>query len=589
MIIVGIAHTESIRLHRLDPFPFSALRVPFSQTSMSMYVPFLSETMLHAKGTLLTIDLTDQTVEETDIDDILRDYIGGRGVATKLAHDRIPFDGDPLGPENRIYFSTGPFQHSAMSFTGRMNATTLSPLTDGLLSTNAGGYLSRNFTGTGHSIVEVVGTADELTAIHITDEGVTFEEVPDLEGALVSEVSEWANENHGLDSENLVTIGPAGENLVRYASTMTFDSRAFGRGGTGAVLGSKNVKTISFAGDADTNVEVPADASSEVHRDAATKDHIMKRQGTTSGVDTKNELFSLPTKYFEKMSFEGVEGINGAAVEAKKYKKGTCSACAFACKLPTRDEETGFETEGPEYETVFSFGSNLMEGDLLSVMKSNEMCDEFGLDTISAGVSIGAYLAAEDEFGNTELIHDLVEKIAYREGLGDTLAEGVGRIADDLGVTNWTSKNLEFPGHDGRVLYGRGLGYATSNRGADHMYSKIHNLEYDGAVDPKTLDGKPELLVELENLKAVNDSAVICKFSKAHMTNERYEALFGCSYDELIEAGDRIVELERHFNNQRGFDRSDDTLPFELDGFEEALDEYYELRGWNQDGTIPAL
>ncbi len=543
--------------------------------------------MLHGNGTLLTIDLTDRTAEETEIDELLREYIGGRGVATKLAHDRIPFDADPLGDENRIYFSTGPFQQSNMSFTGRMNATTLSPLTDGLLSTNAGGYLSRCFAGTGHSVVEIVGSADELTAIHVTDEGVEFEDATDLEGAMVSEVSERVNETHGLDSENLVTIGPAGENLVRYASTMTYDSRAFGRGGTGAVLGSKNVKTISFDGDVDLGVEIPADASADIHRDAATEDHIMKRQGTTSGVDTKNELFSLPTQYFEKMSFEGVEGINGDAVESKKYKKGTCSACAFACKLPTRDEATGLETEGPEYETVFSFGSNLMEDDIVAVMKSNELCDELGLDTISAGVSIGAYLKAEDEFGNTELVHELIEKIADREGIGDTLAEGVDRFADEFGVTNWTSKGLEFPGHDGRVLHGRGLGYATANRGADHMYSKIHNLEYDGIVNPKGLEGKPKLIVELENLKAVNDSAVICKFSKAHMTDERYEQLFSCSYDELLEAGSRIVELERHFNNQRGFDRSDDTLPFELDGLEAALDEYYELRGWNDDGTIP--
>jgi len=160
----------------------------------------------------------------------------------------------------------------------------------------------------------------------------------------------------------------------------------------------------------------------------------MKRQGTTSGVDLKNDMFSLPTKYFERMDFdEGVDGIDGSAVESKKYKKGTCSLCAFACKLPTRDDETGPETEGPEYETVFSFGSNLLVDDIVSVMTSNELCDELGLDTISAGVTIGAYLMSEDEFENDELIHSLIEKIAYREGVGDTLAEGVDRIHDELG------------------------------------------------------------------------------------------------------------------------------------------------------------
>jgi aldehyde:ferredoxin oxidoreductase len=541
--------------------------------------------MLHARGKLLTVDLTNQTVHESSIDDQLQEYIGGRGVATRLAHDRIPFDADPLGSENRLYFSTGPLQFSSMSYTGRMNATTLSPLTGGLLSTNAGGFLSRNFTGTGYAVVEIIGQADELLAIHVSDEGVTFESVPELKEATVPETSREIGQRRELDSENLVTIGPAGENLVRYAAMMTYDSRAFGRGGTGAILGSKNVKTISFAGGSAPEVVVPADVSKKIHREAATKDHIMKRQGTTSGIDVKNEMFSLPTKYFEKTSFDGAENINGAAVESKKYKKETCSVCAFACKLPTRDEKTDLTTEGPEFETVFSFGSNLLIDDIVSVMKSNELCDTLGLDTISTGVTIGAYLLAEDRFGDSELIHELIEKIAHRKGVGGKLAEGVDRIADELGVENWTSKGLEFPGHDGRVLHGRALGYATANRGADHMYSKIHNLEYDGIISPEGLEGKPEKLVDLENLKAVNDSAIICKFSRSYMTEDRYAELFSCSYDELLETGGKVVNLERHFNNERGFDRSNDTLPYEIDGLEAALDEYYRIRRWSPDGV----
>jgi aldehyde:ferredoxin oxidoreductase len=476
-----------------------------------------------------------------------------------------------------------------MSFTGRMNATALSPLTNGLASSNAGGYLSRNFASAGYPCVELVGASDDLVAIHVTDEGVRFEAVPELAGATVSETTRAMTERHGLESEHLVTVGPAGENEVRYASLMTSDTRAFGRGGIGAVLGSKNVKTVSFTGDADVDVSLPDDAvASEIHRQAATEDHIMKRQGTTSGVDLKNEMYSLPTRYFERMSFdEGVEGINGAAVESKKHKRGTCSMCAFACKLPTRDDETGLETEGPEYETVFSFGSNLEVGDIVSVMKSNELCDELGLDTISAGVTIGAYLHAEDRFGDSALIHDLIEQIARREGVGDRLAEGVDRVHDDLGVANWTSKGMEFPGHDGRVLHGRGLGYATANRGADHMYSKIHNLEYEGRVHPEGLDGKASIVADLENLKAVNDSAVICKFSRSAMSDERYERLFGEEYEDLLQVGRRIVDLERHFNNQRGFDRADDTLPYEIEGMDDALDEYYTYRGWTADGVVP--
>jgi len=303
--------------------------------------------MLHAAGPLLSVDVGTREYRVEEIDDVLESYIGGRGVGTKLAHDRTPFDVDPLGPENRLYITSGPMQLSQMSFTGRMNVTGVSPLTDGLASTNAGGFLSRNFTETGYSAVEITGESDELLAIHVTDEGVQFEEIPELSGSLVSEVTEEMEDRHGLESEHLATIGPAGENRVRFASVMTSNSRAFGRGGMGAVLGSKNVKCISFRGDSPHSIEIPEEVQNEIHQGAANSDSMLKRQGTTFATDIINDNFSLPTRYFSEMSFEDIESIDGSTVEEKKYKKGTCSACAFACKLPTRDEETGLETEDP--------------------------------------------------------------------------------------------------------------------------------------------------------------------------------------------------------------------------------------------------
>ena len=547
--------------------------------------------MLHAEGPLLTIDVGERTTETEDIDEVHESFIGGRGVATRLAHERIPFDADPLGPENRLYLATGPMQQSNMSFTGRMNVTALSPQTNGLCSSNAGGFLSRNFAGAGYGAVELVGESDNPIAVHVTDEGVEFEEVPDLEEARVSEVTAYMEENHGLDAEHIACIGPAGENLVRYAAIMTTESRAFGRGGLGAVLGSKNLKAITFDGDSHPDIEIP-DVQMEVHRDAATSDHIMKRQGTTSVTNLANEVEALPTRYFSELSFEGIEGVNGDRVEEKKYKKGTCSACAVACKLPTKDEEADVETEGPEYETLMAFGPNSGVDDIVSVMQSNELCDDLGLDTISAGDSVAAYLAANDEFGNSELIHELVEKIAYREGEGDTLAEGVDRFHDELGVENWSVKGMEFAAHDGRALNGQGLAFATSNRGADHMYATFYAWEYplvdkEEAFPAEGLEDKPPAVAKQENARAVEDCGVVCRFSRGMMTPERYEALFGTDYEDLLEIGERVVELERHFNNQRGFDRSDDDLPYDIPGFEDALDEYYEVRGWNDDGTVP--
>jgi aldehyde:ferredoxin oxidoreductase len=545
--------------------------------------------MIHAKGPLLTIDVGDRSTTETNVDQVLKSFVGGRGVATALAHDRIPFDADPFGPENRAYFATGPLQVSQTSFTGRTNMTGLSPLTDGLVSTNAGGYVSRNLADTGYSAVEIVGKSEELLGVHVTDDGVAFEPVPELTEAPVSAVSEYTEDEHGLDAEHVAAIGPAGENRVRFASVMTFDNRAFGRGGLGAVLGSKNVKFVTFAGDSRPDIDLPEEVQREIQQEAAEADDRMKRQGTTGGTEFINDEFSLPTRYFSEYEFEGIDGIKGERVEEKKYKKESCSLCAYGCKLPTRDEETGLETEGPEFETVFSFGSNCAVDDIVAVMKSNDLCDEFGLDTISAGDVVAAYLASEDEFGNVQLIHDLVEKIAFREGIGDTLAEGIDRFHDDLGVENWSVKGLEFAAHDGRVLHGQGLSYAVANRGADHMYAGMLSLEYGGELDPEGLEGKPERLVREENLSAMRDSAVKCAFGGDYLTEERFAELLGTDLEELIEVGGRIVELERHFNNQRGMDRADDRLPYEddLPGFEAAIEEYYEQRGWTDDGVVP--
>jgi aldehyde:ferredoxin oxidoreductase len=546
--------------------------------------------MIHATGPMLSVDVGTRDVREIDVNEECEAFLGGRGLATKLAHDRIPFDADPLGADNRAYVSTGPLQQSQMSFTGRMNMTALSPLTDGLVSSNAGGYLSRNFAGTGHPVVELRGSSDELLAVHVTDDGVTFEAVPELAEAHVPEITEEMNDRHGLESENLLAIGPAGENTVRFASVMTYDSRAFGRGGIGAVLGAKNIKVVSFEGDSQPSVELPDEPQGRIHREAATTDDMMKRQGTTAGTQFINDNFSLPTRYFSEMSFEDVEEINGDAVEDKKYKKAACSMCAFACKLPTRDEETGVETEGPEYETVMSFGSNQGIDDIVDVMQANELCDRLGMDTISAGVTVAAYLAAEDEFGNAELVQRLVPKIAHREGVGDLLAEGVSRAHSELGVDDWSVKGLEFAAHDGRVLHGQGLSYAVANRGADHMYGNMLNPEYDGIVDPEGLSPeKIEMLIHRENKMAVRDSGVICAFGMGdYVTEDDIAALFETDWDRLDDLGSRVIDLERHFNNQRGIDRTDDCLPYELPEFESALDRYYDRRGWTDRGTVTA-
>jgi len=421
--------------------------------------------MRHVRGPLLRIDVGERSAETEAIDGVLSAFIGGRGVGTKLAYDRIPFDADPLGPENRLFFASGPLQGSETSFTGRMSATALSPLTGGLVSSNAGGFLSGNFVDTGRSAVEIVGESDALVAIHVTDDGVEFEAVPELEGASVSTVSAHVAESQGIGEDAIACIGPAGENRVRFAAIVTSGSRVFGRGGLGAVLGAKNVKLLTFGGDAERRVELPP-VRTEIHREAAESDDIMKRQGTAGLTEFANRTEALPTRYFSERSFEGVAGISGDRFEERKHRNGTCSACAFACKLPTRDEAAGIETEGPEFETVMAFGSNAGVDDAVDVMRANERCDELGLDTISCGVVISGYLASIGRFGDGELVVETIEKIARREGIGDTLAEGIARCHDELGIENWSMKGMEFAAHDGRALNGQALSFATANRGA---------------------------------------------------------------------------------------------------------------------------
>jgi aldehyde:ferredoxin oxidoreductase len=549
--------------------------------------------MLHIQRPMLSIDVGERDVHEESIDDVLEQYIGGRGVGTALAHERIPFDADPFGSENSLFFSTGPLQTSRMSFTGRMNCTGLSPLTDGLLSSNAGGFMSRNFLATGYSVVQITGASDDLIGIHVTDGGVVFEDVSDLEGAEVDDIIEHVEETRDLEMDSTAIVGPAGENRVRFAAIMTSESRAFGRGGLGAVLGAKNVKFLTFDGDSAPEPMVDNEVTQEIHSTAATSNSPMKDAGTVSVSDYANAVGAIPTKYFKELEYDKITEIGSSAVIDHKHKKGTCSQCAFACKLPTKDEGTGFTTEGPEYETMMAFGTNALVDDFVEIMKSNDRCDHLGLDTISCGDVISAYLAANDEFGNTDLIHELIEKIAYRRDEGDMLAEGIDRCHEELGVENWTMKGMEFAAHDGRTLNGQGLSYATANRGADHMYAEMYNLEYplvspDEALAKDGLDGKAGPLVRNENENALKDSGVLCKFAFSQMSEEKYEAIFDADYDDLLAVGAKVITLERHFNNQRGMDRTDDdNLPYELDGLNEALDEYYDQRGWDADGTVP--
>jgi len=381
--------------------------------------------MLHSTGPLLSIDVGERTTVETDITEVQERYIGGRGVATRLAHERVPFDADPLGPENRAVFTTGPMQASQMSFTGRTNCTALSPLTDGLLSSNAGGFVSRHLAATGYGAIELAGASDELVVLHVRDDGVEFEAVPGLAGATVSETTDYLDDEHDIPSDRTAVIGPAGENEVRFASIMTTEERAFGRGGQvgrGPRIEERQGRHVRRRFGArprdqrDRQRDPPRGRHRGPHHERAGDgggDGPRKRDGRVAVVLLLRALLR-GRRGDQRRGRRGEEVQEGNLLQRARSPASSRPATRRAASRP----------KAPSSRWRWRSARTRGVDDIVDVMESNRLCDEYGLDAISAGNTIAAYLAAEDEFGNRELIWDLVDKIAQRDGVGDQLAEG---------------------------------------------------------------------------------------------------------------------------------------------------------------------
>jgi len=450
--------------------------------------------MRHTRGPLLTIDVGRREASETAIDAVCSAFIGGRGVGTKLATDRLPRDADPLGPANRLYVSTGPLQTSNVSFTGRTAATSLSPLTDGLLSSNAGGFVSRNIAATGYAAIEVTGQSDTLLAVHVSDQGVEFESVPELAGAEVSAVSEYVQKTRGLGPDSIACIGPAGENEVRFAAIVTSGSRVFGRGGLGAVLGAKDVKFLTFTGDSERTVELPSVAM-DVHREAAESDHIMKRQGTASLTEFANEIEALPTRYFSEQSFDGARAIGGEQVEAKNTERGPARRVRSPanCRPATtpRDLKRRGRSSRRSWALEATPGSTRSSRSCARTIAVTNLAS-----TRSPVVTWFLHTSPAATSSGTPTSSTKPSKRSVAAGIGDVLAAGIDRCHDELGVENWTMKGMEFAAHDGRALNGQALAFATANRGADHLYGSMYVLEYplvdnEAALDPGRSKTRP--------------------------------------------------------------------------------------------------
>lgn len=585
-------------------------------------------------GKLLRINLKEKTVKVEKLDlDVAKKFIGGRGLGTKIFMDEVNPKIDALSPENKLIIMSGPLTGTSVPTGGRYMVVTKSPLSNTIASSNSGGYWGAELKAAGYDGIIIEEKADKPVYISIKDDEVEIKDASSLWGKLVSETSEELKKVMPEKSK-ILTIGPGGEKLSRLAAIMNENDRAAGRSGVGAVMGSKNLKAIAIKGTLKTDVfdnEKLKDVIStcqKVIKENGVTGQGLPTYGTAVLVNIINESGVLPTNNFQKSYFEKADDISGETMANEHLvRKNPCYRCPIACGRWIKIEDMGIEVGGPEYETLWAFGSDCGINDIVSIYKANYWCNEYGIDTISVGSTIAAamelyekgYIKDEDlegtplEFGNAQSIIDWTKKIGAAEGLGAKMAEGSFRLCESYGVPelSMSVKKLEIPAYDPRGIQGHGLQYATSNRGGCHVRGYMISPEILGLpekLDRFALEGKAQWVKIFQDLTAVIDSLGLCLFTSFAMGPQHYTDVYNAvcgtelTPETLLDAGERIYNIERQFNLQAGVDPSEDTLPKRLledpisDGpskgnvhrLSELLPEYYSLRGWNE-GGIPTL
>lgn len=497
---------------------------------------------------------------------------------------------EPLGPANKLYFFTGPLTGTPFPGSARCCITTKSPLTEIYLYTVVGGLFGPELKFAGYDGIIIEGEGDKPVYICVIDDGVTIEDAKDYWGMTTSEVTEAIRKDANMDLK-VACIGPAGENLVRYASVISH-RRAAGRGGAGAVMGAKRLKAIAVYGSRDVAVadyDALRNLSVEVSKKAKENMTLKaySKYGTPSIWMAINEVGILPTKNFQ-LGFWSKASELFERLEEHTIKRVACPYCPVACgKLRSVVKDgTEITTEGPEYETLYSLGSCCLNSDLTSIVETDKLCDEYGIDTISAGVSIAfamecyekGLLTSEETgglrltWGNGEAIVELIRKIAHRDDLGDLLAEGTRRASRIIGGGSenfaMNVKGLELGGYDPRGAKGEGLAYATSERGGcHHAGGYVISAEIFGDANRFTERDKGELVKRLRINQIIFDSAMACVFHSVIVDLDtlshaiHHATGFHLSEERLTKIGERIMTVERLINVREGLSRKDDTLP----------------------------
>jgi aldehyde:ferredoxin oxidoreductase len=580
---------------------------------------------------ILTVNLTTRTFEiESVADQTLAECVGGKGLATRLLLDRNVPGVDPLSPENNLIIATGPFCGGRLWGGSRYGVYTKSPLTGFYAESYSGGKVPEAIDSTGFDAIIVSGKADIPTVLSITPEGAVFHDADNMWGMETFEAEEAAVQRFAVNGEGYgkpgaITIGPAGENLVRFAIIANDKWRCAGRAGVGAVLGSKLVKAMVFQGDCKRKYANPEGVARYAKEFSAKNiDHpgvkAYKKMGTTMMVSLMNSVGAFPARYWSQGSCEHVEKINGETFHAEhEVKPHACAKCFMACGRMARiskGRHKDLQLEGPEYETIYSFGGLCMIDEMEEVAYLNDLCDRLGMDTITVGNLCGLAMEAraqgrieyDIDYGNADQTAALISKIAERVDVGDILADGIKRAAshwqlEDLAIH---VKGMEPAGYDPRKLKGMGLTFGTSPRGACHLRTTFYKPELSGMIPPDQIEGKAEMLIEYEDRLNIFDTLVLCRFYRDLYTwDELQESIMlvtgeTLNKELLRERAAYVTDMTRTFNLREGLTINDDRLPKRF--YKEALPEggslsevemdqllsdYYRLRGWDNQG-IPA-
>jgi len=589
-------------------------------------------------GRILTVDLTRATSRVEPLDEATaRAFLGGNGLAARLLYDRVPAGVDAFDPANAMVFAVGPVTDTTVPGNSRACVAAKSPLTSLFFDSTFGGRFPATLKRTGFDAVLITGRAAAPGYLVVTESGAELKAADDLQGLTTRDTVQKLIAAEGADAD-AIAIGPAGERRVRFAAMAHYWKNregVSGRGGLGAVLGSKNLKAVVVKGNRKTEMaDAPALKAliDQTREPLKTGTQALSTFGTPFLVGPINAIGALGAYNLRQETFAEAAAVNGDSMKAHYHDRDTtCLKCPVACGKQYaigEGEFAGTRAKMPEYETIFALGPMLGISNPEALILANDLCDLQGMDTISIGVTLAFVCEALERgwlkpadvgvpfgWGDWRGMLRLVEMTAAREGFGARIADGAWRLAESVHPDGtklvYAVKRLELPAHSARALKGLSIGYATATRGGSHHDTRP-TPQYAPTFDRRSTADKPAFAIRSQNFTAVGDSLVLCRF-----TSERGFGLYvGQPYADMVSAvtgwdvtveelervGERIVNLERLFNVREGVRRGDDVLPFKVmhepipdgpsagmycppDELSSMLDEYYRLRGWDDHGV----